>query len=115
MALMHAGRLAALGGVAELREVFRGRAMLEISCPRLLEAIERLDAEPWVLEASVFGTKIHAVVGDADVGRRRALEILGRDANVPASVEPIVPSLEDVFIHHIEAEDARRSAARGGP
>ncbi len=106
IALMHAGRLVALGTVGELKTVFAGRAILEVSCPSYLAALDRLEREEWVLEASVFGTRIHLVVGDAGEGRRRALQILEGEGNMPAAVERIVPSLEDVFIHTIEARDA---------
>jgi ABC-2 type transport system ATP-binding protein len=110
IALMHAGRLVASGSVAELKQVFAGRALLEITCPRILEAHERLERESWVLEASVFGTRIHAVVTDAEDGRRRATELLGRSLHDPVEIHRIVPSLEDVFIHCIEAEEAARAA-----
>ncbi|MFI5184646.1 MAG: ATP-binding cassette domain-containing protein [Vicinamibacteria bacterium] len=110
IALMHAGRLVALGTVAELKGVFAGRTLLEISCPRFLDAQGALEGQPWVLEASVFGTRLHVVVGDAEDGRRRIEETLTRVGNVPVHVERIVPSLEDVFIHCIEAEDAARGA-----
>ena len=66
----------------------------------------------WVLEASVFGTRLHLVVHDAGEGRRQVEELLRRDGNLPVAVERIVPSLEDVFIHCIEAEDEAH-AARG--
>jgi ABC-2 type transport system ATP-binding protein len=111
IALMHAGRLVALGTVAELKEVFAGRALLEVSCPRFLEAQERLEREPWVLEASVFGTRLHLVVQDAEEGKSLARAALARDGNLPSEVERIVPSLEDVFIHCIEAEEASRVPA----
>jgi ABC-2 type transport system ATP-binding protein len=111
IALMHAGRLVALGTVSELKGVFAGRAILEVTCPRFLEARDRLEREGWALEVSVFGSRLHLVVGDAREGRRRTLEILEREANLPAAVEPIIPSLEDVFIHTIEATDA----SAGGP
>jgi ABC-2 type transport system ATP-binding protein len=110
IALMHAGRLVASGSVAELKQVFAGRALLEITSPRILEAHERLEREPWILEASVFGTRIHAVVADPDEGGRRARELLTRSGLLPVEVHRIVPSLEDVFIHCIEAEEAARSA-----
>jgi ABC-2 type transport system ATP-binding protein len=100
--LMHEGRLVALGSVAELKRVFLGRAMLEVSAPRLMGAVEALEQEPYVIEASVFGTRLHVVVADAEEGRRRILERLGADGNVPATVDRIVPSLEDVFIHTVE-------------
>ncbi len=110
IALMHAGRLVALGTVSELKDVFAGRAMLEVSCPRVLEAQERLEGEDWVLEASVFGTRVHVVVADAEKGRGKALDVLGAAGFAPLAVDRILPSLEDVFIHCIEAEEAARAS-----
>ncbi len=112
IAMMHAGRLVALGSVQELKEVFAGRAVLEVRAPRLLDAFRRLEGESWALETSVFGTRLHVVVEDPEDGRRRVLEALERDGNAPAAAERIVPSLEDVFIHYIEREDA--AGAAGG-
>jgi ABC-2 type transport system ATP-binding protein len=106
---MHAGRLVALGDVASLKEVFAGRAVLEVRGPRPLEAMERLEQEDWVFEVSVFGTSLHLVVGDAAEGTRRAADILEKAGLVPASFERIVPSLEDVFIHYIEREERGRA------
>jgi ABC-2 type transport system ATP-binding protein len=114
IALMHNGRLVALGTVAELKTVFAGRALLEVACPRFLAALRQLEASPWVLEATVFGTRLHAVVADAEDGRRRIAEMLAADGNEPFAVERIVPSLEDVFIHCIEREEALRPAAGSG-
>jgi len=109
--LMHDGRLVALGSVAELKKVFAGRAILEVACPRFLEALEQLEAEPWVIEASVFATRLHVVVADADDGRNRALALLAAAGNGPATVERIIPSLEDVFIHTVESETQARASA----
>jgi ABC-2 type transport system ATP-binding protein len=110
--LMHDGRLVAEGSVSELKQVFAGRAILEVACPRFIEAQERLEAERFVLEVSVFATRLHVVVADAEDGRRRILEMLEASGNGPASVERIVPSLEDVFIHTVERET--QAAAAGG-
>jgi ABC-2 type transport system ATP-binding protein len=106
IALMHDGRLVALGTVGELKEVFAGRALLEVTCPRFLEAVQHLEAADWVLEVSVFGTRLHVVVADAEAGRRRIAETLTGDGNTPFGIERIVPSLEDVFIHLIEREES---------
>ncbi|HEU5359667.1 MAG TPA: ABC transporter ATP-binding protein [Candidatus Deferrimicrobiaceae bacterium] len=108
LALMHAARLVALGTAGRLKEVFAGSAVLEIGCPRVVEALSRLSREPWVREISVFGTRIHLVVSDVEEGMRRVRGILSEEGNLPVSVDRIVPSLEDVFIHHIEAEESRR-------
>jgi ABC-2 type transport system ATP-binding protein len=112
IALLHQGRLVALGTVGDLKEVFAGRAVLEVACPRFLEAHQRLEAQSWILEASLFGDRLHVVVTDPEEGKRRILALLEEDGNTPASVERIVPSLEDVFIHSIESADA---AAQGSP
>jgi ABC-2 type transport system ATP-binding protein len=112
IALLHAARLVALGTVATLKDVFAGRVLLEVDCPRVLEAQEALEKEVRTLEVSVFGDRLHVVVEDLEAGKRLVQECLARHGNVPVSVERIVPSLEDVFIHCIEAEDAAR-AARG--
>jgi ABC-2 type transport system ATP-binding protein len=112
IALLHAARLVALGTVATLKEVFAGRVLLEVDCPRVLEAQEALEREVRTLEVSVFGDRLHVVVEDLEAGKRLVEECLSRHGNVPVTVERIVPSLEDVFIHCIEAEDAAR-AARG--
>lgn len=107
IALMHAGRLAALGTVEELKGVFAGRAILEVGCDRPLEALERLEGEPFVHEAALFGTRLHVVVDDRPDAARRVREAL---SGLPAvTAEPIVPSLEDVFIHTVEREDAARA------
>ena len=117
IALMHNGRIVALGTVGELKEVFAGRALLEVTCPRYLEALERLENAPGVLEVALFATRLHVVVADADVddAGRRIADALTRDGNQPFAVERIVPSLEDVFIHCIESDDAARAAASSAP
>lgn len=110
IALMHAGRLVAHGSVAELKEVFAGRVMLEVATPRPLEAQLALDGAPGILEASVFGTRVHAVVADEAAGRHAVESVLQQAGFAAAGIERIVPSLEDVFIHCIEAEEAARAA-----
>jgi ABC-2 type transport system ATP-binding protein len=112
LGLMHAGRLIAQGTVDDLRQAFAGRTLLEVTCPRTLEALEDLQRQEWVEEAAAFGSRIHLVAA-ADAGARaRVLERLARTGNVPAAAEPVLPSLEDVFLHHVEAQD-RAAAAEG--
>jgi ABC-2 type transport system ATP-binding protein len=108
LALIHAGRLVALGTVSDLKGVFSGRAVLEVIAPRVGEALEAIGGAPWAVETSVFGTRIHVVVRDAEEGRREIERLLAAAANPASSIERILPSLEDVFIHHVtEAEAAR--------
>jgi ABC-2 type transport system ATP-binding protein len=107
LALIHAGRLAALGTVSDLKRVFAGRSVLEVVAPRAGEALDAIAAQPWALETSLFGTRIHVVVQDAAAGRQAVEELLRRAENGPTAVERILPSLEDVFIHHVEQAEAQ--------
>jgi len=111
LALIHAGRLTALGTVDELKGVFARKAVLEVTAPRVAEALDLLAAEPFVREISAFGTRLHVVVDDADEGRRRILERLQASDPGPVTVERIAPSLEDVFIHHVESASAAAPGA----
>jgi ABC-2 type transport system ATP-binding protein len=104
LALIHGGRLATLGTVAEVKQVFSDRAVLEITAPDAGEALETLVGEEWILDTSIFGTRIHAVVPDAEKGGARILALLEASGNRPAAVAPILPSLEDVFIHYVKDE-----------
>jgi ABC-2 type transport system ATP-binding protein len=103
LALIHAGRISTMGTVEEVKAVFRDRAILEVSVPRLAEALETLSGHPLVREVSVFGTRLHVVVDDPREGAQKVAAILEEAGNTPARAERIVPSLEDVFIHHVQA------------
>jgi ABC-2 type transport system ATP-binding protein len=111
LALIHAGRLVALGTVSELKSVFAGDVVLEVTAPRPGDALEAIDEAPWARETSIFGTRIHVVVDDADEGRARIEERLSSAGIGPVRIERILPSLEDVFIHHVEEAEG---ASRGG-
>lgn len=114
IALMHGGRLVALGSVPDLKRVFAGRAVLQVEAPRAIEALSALEQVPGVLEASVFGTHLHAVVADPDDAAPKVAAALEAAGFAPAVATRIIPSLEDVFIHSIEAADAQAAAARAG-
>jgi ABC-2 type transport system ATP-binding protein len=111
LALIHAGRLATMGTVDEVKAVFHDRAVLEVAVPRVADALETLSAHAFVREVSAFGTRLHVVVDDAADGSRRVVAALEASGNGPATVERIVPSLEDVFIHHVQGEESRRARA----
>jgi ABC-2 type transport system ATP-binding protein len=115
LALIHAGRLAASGTVRELKEVFSGRVVLEVVAPRPSEALEEIAAQPWALETSLFGTRVHVVVREVAEAERRVEETLASGDNGPMAVSRIVPSLEDVFIHHVEERESTLEAAEVRP
>jgi ABC-2 type transport system ATP-binding protein len=108
LALIHAGRLVALGTVSQLKRVFAGNSVLEVTAPRVGAALEAISGQPWAVETSVFGTRLHVVVRDPAEGRREIERLLAGAGNPASSIEGILPSIEDVFIHHVEAAEAAR-------
>ncbi|AJX34407.1 ABC transporter ATP-binding protein [Burkholderia oklahomensis] len=111
IALIDAGRLIAIGSPGELRERELGGALFELACAPLGEAVAVLRGARGVLDASIFGDRLHVLV--ADGARAGAL----RDALAAARIEagepqPIRPSLEDVFVQLVtRVEQRKRSAA----
>jgi ABC-2 type transport system ATP-binding protein len=111
LALIHAGKLSALGTVDELKAVFRDRAVLEVAVPQVADAQETLAGQPFVRDVSAFGTRLHVVVDEPVEGARRVVAALEEAGNGPATAERIVPSLEDVFIHHVQGQESRKVQA----
>ena len=108
VALMHAGRLLALDTVPGLKTVFPAGSVVEVSCPRAAQALAVLDQLPGVLEAALFGERLHVAL--VEPGSGSALEQrLGGSGFSPVTVQPITPTLEDVFIRVIS--NAERTAA----
>ena len=108
LAIIHGGRLAALGTTGELKQVFAGRALVELRAANPVEAMRLLDAMPEVEKTSVFGTAVHAVLnGDprqASAVLRQRLQAAGVAV---ASIDPVQPSLEDVFLEVVEQASER--------
>jgi ABC-2 type transport system ATP-binding protein len=97
IAIIHAGRLAALGTVPELKQIFAGRPIVEVRAPRPVEAMRVLDRLPEVEKTSIFGTAVHAVLRtvSADPGVIAARLVA---AGITATCRIVDPSLEDVFL-----------------
>jgi len=99
IAIIHAGRLAALGSTAELKGVFRGRTILEVQAADPVKAMRALDDLDAVEKTSIFGTSVHAVMREAEDARPDLLHSrLAREGIEAARIEPVEPSLEDVFL-----------------
>ena len=97
IAIIQAGRLAAIGTVAELKAIFAGRPILEVRAPKPVEAMRQLEAMPEVEKTSIFGTAVHAVLKSN--GRLPAeVEARLEAAGMAATCSVVEPSLEDVFL-----------------
>jgi ABC-2 type transport system ATP-binding protein len=104
LALMNRGRLIALDTPARLREGMR-EPLLEVRASDGTRTIEALEGAPGVAQAGLFGRAVHVTLKegeDVERDRARLAELLaGRGIEVE-SIEPVEPSLEDVFIALVE-------------
>jgi ABC-2 type transport system ATP-binding protein len=107
IAIIQAGKLAALGSIAELKQVFAGRTILEIQAADPVQTMRALDEMAEVETTSIFGTAVHAVLSSRapDAADRLRRQLSDRGLAV-SSIEPVQPSLEDVFLEVVTAEAA---------
>jgi ABC-2 type transport system ATP-binding protein len=112
--LINAGRLVAAGSPIELKTHYITSPILEVRCDDVVQSLELVRVEPWALETSVFGTALHVMVANAEEGAGRIRALLGRNGIALASIERIVPSLEDVFLYVLEHPPAGVAALEGG-
>ena len=108
IAIIHGGRLAAIGTTSELKQVFAGRALVEVRAANPVETMRLLDGMAEVEKTSVFGTAVHAVLNGDPRQAAAALQQRLEAAGVAvASIDPVQPSLEDVFLEVVERASQR--------
>ncbi len=97
--LIHAGKIVAGGSPRQLKTEHIRYPMLEVNCTGIIESLNILQQQDWVIESSVFGTLLHVSVENEEAGSRKIKEVLSEHNITVHGIERIVPSLEDVFIH----------------
>jgi len=108
IAIIQAGRLAALGTTDELKGIFSGRSIVEIHAANPIETMRLLDAMPDIDKTSVFGTAVHAVLKSGKSVDVDALaDRLRRAGTAVTAIGPVQPSLEDVFLEVAEGAAQR--------
>jgi ABC-2 type transport system ATP-binding protein len=105
IAIIHAGRLSALGTTAELKQIFAGRPIVEVRAAEPVAAMRRLDEMPEVEKTSVFGTAVHAVMRSPHATPELVAARLSA-AGLASTCRLVEASLEDAFL-----DIAERSAS----
>jgi len=113
LVLIYRGRIIALGRPAELKKTALDGTVLDIACAATDRATEVLRQAEWARQVALFGASVHALVRDPEEGARKAQEELERAGIAVGDIAPIEPSLEDVFIHLVEATDEVERVAAG--
>ncbi|HEX9614692.1 MAG TPA: ABC transporter ATP-binding protein [Bacteroidota bacterium] len=111
--LVYASRLIALGSPGELKQKLDQYSIYEVTTGQPVEAMELLQRESWVVETSIFGSAFHVSTGSGPESEGRVRTTLSKGGIETEHIEPIKPSLEDVFIHLIAEQD--RGQSKLGP
>ena len=100
LALMNRGRLIALDSPGGLKASM-SEPLLELrtdNAPRTVEAVREI---PGILEASMYGRRVHVLVEDEDRARRALPGALSASGLDLLSLRRIEPALEDVFVARV--------------
>ncbi len=106
IAVISAGKMAALGTTAELRQVFADRPIIEMRATQPVLLMRALDELPGVEKTTLFGTAVHAVLSSRAVDVAALVERLKEEGHGINAVERVEPSLEDVFLDVVERTSA---------
>ncbi len=97
LAVMNRGQIVALDRPGALKRAIRD-PILEVKTRDAPRAVETLRGAPGVLEVTMFGRAVHAMVEDQAAAERQIPELLAARGYDCESIQPIAPSLEDVFV-----------------
>jgi ABC-2 type transport system ATP-binding protein len=104
LAFIDGGRIIAQGEPAAIKRDRMPGQILEIRTDRSVEALSVVEAHPVVAEAALYGATIHAMVTQDGAAPALAAALRARGFAVQA-VDPILPSLEDVFVSLVEERE----------
>ena len=102
--LLAAGKVIAEGNSQYLKESFIKTPIYEIDCENAVSVMTMLQRQKFTKDVSLFGNKIHLFVKDTDTKESDLREFLDSESVAVSSIDRIVPTLEDVFIHLLEEQ-----------
>jgi ABC-2 type transport system ATP-binding protein len=102
VALIHAGRLAALGTTTEVKRIFEGRPIVELRSEKPVELMRALDRMREVEKTSLFGTSVHAVLREESIDPEEIASRIAALGLAVQSAHTVIPSLEDVFLDVVD-------------
>jgi ABC-2 type transport system ATP-binding protein len=105
VALLHQGRLLACDTPDRVKGLMRGR-ILEVRVSRAREAAALLRLRVKAESIGLFGDRIHVVTMDWAQTAREVPAVLQAEGFSLQGMQPIEPSLEDVFVSVVASEEA---------
>jgi ABC-2 type transport system ATP-binding protein len=110
--IMRAGKLLAMAPPSELKEQALPGQAWDVFAEPLLLALVALEKCPWVLRAGLAGDHLRAIT-PPQVDSAQVLAALEASGIAGGRIEPVVPTLEDVFLALADVKSAAvRSSAK---
>jgi|HubBroStandDraft_4_1064222.scaffolds.fasta_scaffold234883_1 ABC-2 type transport system ATP-binding protein len=107
LALIYRGKLIALGVPEALKRELHSHKLLQLDTSDLLGAMRIVEVQPGVLDVAVFGAGLHVTVDDLAAATVLIRRVLDEQHIEVRRLESIQPSMEDVFVGLIEAEELK--------
>jgi len=106
LALMYRGKVIALGTPAELKQNLTTHNLFHLQTADLLATMRALEGIGGVHDVAMFGSGLHVTVDDRERGAAAIRQALAGKIEI-ARLDSISPSMEDVFVAMIEAEERK--------
>jgi ABC-2 type transport system ATP-binding protein len=107
LALMYRGRVIALGAPEDLRAGLSAHTLLQLETSAPLDTMRTLERIPGIGDIAVFGGGLHVSVNSLEPAVEAIRIHLAAKGIEIRRLERIPPSLEDVFVALIEAEEKK--------
>jgi ABC-2 type transport system ATP-binding protein len=107
LALMYRGKIIALGTPGELKQSLQGHYLLRLEVSDILGSMQTLEKLEGVSDVAVFGGGLHVTVSDTSRAIPQVRAALQQAGIAITILEPIDPSMEDVFVARIEQEERK--------
>jgi len=108
LALMDRGRIIALGTPAELKASLESHHLLQLEVSDVLGSMKALEGLAGISDVAVFGGGLHVTVASEASAIPQIRSELEKAGITVLLIEPIQPSMEDVFVARIEEEARAR-------
>ena len=99
--MINDGILRAVAAPSELKRALNGQ-LINVVCDAPFDAVNVLDKLPGVLNVALQGNNVHARIKNADLSADQVAAAVRAAGITVHEVQPLEPTLEDVFISLIE-------------